>query len=183
MRNIKKALINLLSISVVTIAMENPHMIEVWTLEQAQLIADRFVVYQPRKTLGERVAMPKELNELNYGYIDPRVEYYPDEKTGFAYLKLFALGHIYACAVTRVISDKTLAEEALLVRTANLSECKRIEEILKSPDHYFQYEASHDVYESYCRFSRADLKTMTTMHRIFADVLKDQIELLQEDKK
>lgn len=175
----------LLCVSTMIFAMENSDqkMTVVKTFQEVQQFADRFVVYQPRKTLGERVAMPKELNELNYGYIDPGVEYYPDEKTGFAYLKLFALGHIYACAVTRVISDKTLAEEALLVRTANLSECKRIEEILKSPDHYFQYEASHDVYESYCRFSRADLKTMTTTHRIFADVLKDQIELLQEDKK
>ena len=153
-------------------------------LPEVQPFADRFVVYKPRKTLGEDVVLPEENTEYNYGYIEPEFWYFPDGAAapkGPAHLKLFALGFHYS--TTRVISDKTLAQESLSLRLATPVECKRIEKLLETKELFLQYQAPRNIEESNGAFMRRDLKSSNNRFKTLADVLNDQIALLQEDKK
>ena len=179
MRNIKKALIYLLCIPLITITMESSQtMTVVRALPEVQPFADRFVVYQPRKTLGEDVVLPEENAEYNYGYIDSHLDHYPDgvgAPKGPAYLKLFALRFYTSCAITRVISDKTLAQEALSLRLATPVECKRIEKLLETKELFLQYQAPGYNQESNCSFMRYALKNSNYSYKKLADILKDQI--------
>ena len=59
------------------------------------------------------------MHGFNYGYIDQHVSHYPDgaaEPQGPPFMQLMVLSYYQSCVITRVLSDKTLAQEGLLLR-------------------------------------------------------------------
>lgn len=194
MNNIKFVLGIALSVPFLQCAMENfgPKMAVVKTFQEAQQFADRFVMYQPRQTLGEEVALPKENAQLNYGYVDPEFFYFPDgasKPKGPAYLTLFALCHYQSEVVTRAISDKTLTLEPLSLRLADEAECERVRAILQNTEYNLAYSCPprmvriYEDSECYCQFSRRNLRSFQGTFKMMEDVLNDHIALLQQNEK
>lgn len=192
MNNIK-ILAMILIMPLLSFAMENsvPKLAVVKTFQEALQFADRFVMYRPRHTLGERVALPKENAQLNYGYIDPRTSLFTEVRSeaGYVYTTLFALGHYQAEVITRVISDKTLALEPLSLRLADGAECERMRAILQNTEYNLAYSCPPRMVsmngdpESCCQLSRRDLRSCQGTFKKMEDVLNDHIALLQQNKK
>ena len=130
------------------------------------------------------MAMPNENPQFNYGYIDQHVSHYPDgaaEPQGPPFMQLMVLSHYQSCVITRVLSDKTLAQEGLLLRIATITECQRIKAILKNDEYFLEYNHPRCKYEqesnaSACRYQ---LNSSTHSFRTVEKTLQNQIELLQ----
>lgn len=118
--------------------------------KEAQQFAGRIVLYKPRQTLGERFNDPN--SKLNFGYIDSVCDFFPDASPEDAFLKLYTLKYHQDDALTRVISAKTLAQEALKLRLAKRKDIQELDKLF-AVRHEFTFSSSQTDRESYCTFA------------------------------